>query len=84
MYALLSAERYLSVEQFDQQLIYGICVAAFGYKGISQFVESKDEHSYLVMRESDLRSEHDVSPRLPFFDLSVMETKQVCKCAIIR
>jgi hypothetical protein len=60
------AERDLSVEKFNQKLIYGISVAAFGYKGISQFIESKDEYSYLVMRESDLRSEHDVSPRLSF------------------
>ena len=72
----------LSVEKFYEELVYSIGVAAFGYKGISQFVESKDEHSYLVMRESYLRSEHDVSPRLSFFDLSVIEKNQVCKCAI--
>ena len=62
----MAGRKDLSVKKLDEELVYSISVAALGYKGISQFIESKDEHSYLVMRESDLRSEHDVSPRLSF------------------
>jgi len=68
----MPAERDLSVEQFYEELIHSVSVAALGYEGISKFIESEYENSDLVMCESYLRSEHTISPRISFFDLSLM------------
>ena len=62
----MPAERNLSVEKFYEELIHSVSVAALGYEGIPQLIESEYENSYLVMCESDLRSEHAVSPGLSF------------------
>ena len=62
----MPAERYLSVEEFYEELIHSVSVAALGYEGIPQLIESEYENSYLVMCESDLWSEHACSPSLSF------------------